>query len=304
MINLSPTIISSIISGAIAIAALIVTTMVTTNKNKNEERIYFERNLREKLENIYLPLKVTFYSKSNNSTLTNGEVADIVNKYGYLLNPDTLNEITDLILFEQRSNIFFESEEYQALRESVKNRFNKEFTELQELYNNHFESYKKKYTEKIYEKILKVIGKSFIIITIFFYMCIIMSCLYYYFNKDSAIIKNPILNVLFLFTVFISLPTTFIGIGMIPAKYLEPILKKIGKSKGYFTIEDKVPQSGLYICRACNKTRRKTKYLRFGYCEEHSKWEIIKSILLVNLWKFSDENIKSSEKELQSDYMI
>ncbi|MGG6312408.1 hypothetical protein [Paenibacillus macerans] len=302
MKDLSPTIISSIISGVIALAALIVSTLVTTNKNRNEERNYFEKNLREKLENIYLPLKVTFYSKSIESALSNNEVANIVNKYGYLLNPETLNEITDLIIFEQKRNNFFEDEEYQVLRGNVINRFNKEFTELQEVYNNHFENYKKKYVEKMYEKILKVLGKFFVGITIIFYSCIISIFLYYYLNKDTTIINNPILNVLFIVVVFISVSTTVSGIGLIPAKFLEPILKKIGKTRGYFTTEDKVPQSGFYICRACNNIRKKTKYMKFGYCEGHNKREIFKSIILTNLWKSSNEKSNNSENESQANF--
>ncbi len=54
--EVSPVILSAIISAAIATLTLIISTLITLRKNNHEERSYFEKNLKEKLENIYLPL--------------------------------------------------------------------------------------------------------------------------------------------------------------------------------------------------------------------------------------------------------
>ncbi len=65
----SPVILSAIISASIAIITLIISTSVTIRKNVHEERSYFEKNLKEKLENIYSILNLEIKLRKSNENL-------------------------------------------------------------------------------------------------------------------------------------------------------------------------------------------------------------------------------------------
>ncbi|ODP28210.1 hypothetical protein PTI45_02411 [Paenibacillus nuruki] len=262
--EVSPVILSAVISAAIAIITLIISTSITLRKNIHEERSYFEKSLKEKLENIYLNLNLDIDSRKVDEPLIKESNQELVHKYGYLLSPELLDEIKNLIHIEQNQ------EEYTALRSNVIKGFKKEFAMLQHLYDSHFESYRQKYTATNIMKVKNIVLKICITISLVIYLMVITLVAYEYFNSKPRMIENPILNAIVVFIMSITVFTTGLGIGKVVLKFIDWLDNRVGKTKRAYKFDDKVPTTGDYFCRACKKMNRKIKYTTFGYCEDHT----------------------------------
>ncbi|MGV7116038.1 hypothetical protein [Paenibacillus kyungheensis] len=283
--EVSPVILSAVISAAIAIITLIISTSITLRKNIHEERSYFEKILKEKLENIYSPLILDISSRKVDEPLIKEPNQELVHKYSYLLSPELLDEIKNLIYIEQNQEEYLDTEEYMALRSNVIEGFEKEFAMLQYLYDSHFESYRQKYTATNFIKVKNIIFAISISITIITYIFVLVMIAYEYFNNKPQLISNPILNTIAALFVVIAVFTTFVSLGIVWANILQWFENKVGKFRQTYKFDDKVPATGDYFCNACRKTKRKVQYTTFWYCEEHSLKEKWKSIFIVGLWK-------------------
>ncbi|MFD1991067.1 hypothetical protein ACFSGI_13915 [Paenibacillus nicotianae] len=283
--EVSPVILSAVISAAIAIITLIISTSITLRKNIHEERSYFEKSLKEKLENIYLPLNLDIASRKIEEQLIKESNQELVHRYGYLLSPELLDELKDLIHIERNQEDYVDTEEYMALRSNVIEGFKKEFAMLQELYNSHFESYRQKYTATNFLKIKNIVLKICITISLVIYLTAMTLFAYEYFNSKPRMIENPILNAIIVFMMSITLFTTGLGIGTIVLKFLNWLENRVGKIKRAYKFDDKVPTTGDYLCEACKKVKRKIQHTTFGYCEDHTMKQKWKSIFTFGLWK-------------------
>ncbi len=283
--EVSPVILSAIISAAIATLTLIISTSITLRKNNHEERSYFEKNLKEKLENIYLPLHLDITRGLSIEPLIKEATEDLIYKYGYLLDPTLLNELRELIHFEKNEPDFLAKIEYLALRCNVIDDFKKEFASLQTLYNSHFESYRQKYTMAPIIKLKNRVMRIFIAITFIVYGVAGSVAIYYFMNNISKTPANPILNAIVGFMIMITMITTGLGIGTGITKYMEWLEKRIGKKRNAYKFSDRVPSTGEYQCRACKKTIIKVEYTTFGYCNDHTRKQVWKSIFNLGLWE-------------------
>lgn len=283
--EVSPVILSAVISATIAIITLIISTSITLRKNIHEERSYFEKSLKEKLENIYLPLNLDIAFRKVKEPLIKESNQELVHKYGYLLSPELLDELKDLIHIERNQEEYLDQEEYIALRSNVIEGFKKEFAMLQELYNSHFESYRQKYTATNFLKIKNMILKLCITISLVIYLIVITLLAYEYFNSKPRMIENPILNAIIVFMMSITLFTTGLGIGTVVLKCISWLENRVGKTKRAYKFDDKVPATGEYRCEACKEVKRKIQYTIFGYCEDHTTKQKWKSIFIFGLWK-------------------
>ncbi|WP_322908104.1 hypothetical protein [Paenibacillus campi] len=283
--ELSPAILSAIISAAIAIITLIISTSITLRKNNHEERSYFEKNLKEKLEHIYLPLNLEISLRKSDERLIQQANQELIYKYGYLLNPKLLYDLRELIHFETNEADFLVKEEYLALREHVMNEFKKEFTLLQSLYNSHFESYRQKYTMTHRLKLKNGILKVCIAITILFYSMVVIKIIYDSINNDPKVFENPILTFIITFILIIPLFTTALGIGAVGIKCTEWFEIRAGKKRNAYKYNDKVPLTGEYQCTACGKKHIKIQYTTFGYCNDHTWTQVWKSVFNFGLWR-------------------
>ncbi|MDN4616704.1 hypothetical protein QCD85_01250 [Paenibacillus sp. PsM32] len=283
--EVSPVILSAVISAVIAIITLIISTSITLRKNIHEERSYFEKSLKEKLENIYLPLNLDIAFRKVKEPLIKESNQELVHKYGYLLSPELLDELKDLIHIERNQEEYLDQEEYIALRSNVIEGFKKEFAMLQELYNSHFESYRQKYTVTNFIKVKNIVLKICITISIFIYLTVITLFAYEYFNSKPKLFVNPLLNAIFGFMIFTTLFTTGLAIGTVVLKFINWLENRVGKTKRAYKFDDKVPMTGDYRCEACKKVKRKIQYTTFGYCEDHTTKQKWKSIFTFGLWK-------------------
>lgn len=208
--EVSPVILSAVISAAIAIITLIISTSITLRKNIHEERSYFEKSLKEKLENIYAPMNLEMNSRNSSEKLISTKCEELISKYGYLLRPLLLSDLKTLINLEHKNNDFSNDEDYSALRNMFKEEFNKDFAELQILYDKHFENYRKKYTKDIFDKFIKIVGVILVSITILFYATIYFKDLYKSINNSTHLIDHPLLNFLYTHLLIVVGTTTVV----------------------------------------------------------------------------------------------
>lgn len=280
----TPVIFAAIITGSIAALNLIIQWFIASTKNKFDTKNMFEKNLKEKLENIYSPLIMQISLSSNKTNLIEGDIKALINKYGYLLTSDLLSSIKDLCKLEESLNDDIKnSVEYQNIRVKIEILANREFKELQNLFNNNFNTYKLNLLKPWYKKIALILIKIFALFTSIFWLILI---LFIFLSKIQPIeiSQNPIGNRIVSYLLLIVLLTTILGFTKIMDKSIAKIIELEKTRKKRFKPYDYVPQTGKYRCIICNEVKDFYKDEQFPRCNSSLFKNNVKSIVFDYIW--------------------
>ncbi|MCY9660975.1 hypothetical protein P5G65_29090 [Paenibacillus chondroitinus] len=290
-ITLDPPIVAAIITGFVAAVGLLIQSFLSISKNAYDKKTNFEKTLIDKLEKIYSPLHMAFNISSEQEYLINDQIEGLVNKYGHLLSSNLLDDIKELIKIEKDQQKVIKyypktksSVEYPELRRKIIEITRKEFSELQNVHDKNFHSYKKRITVSLPDKIGFSVIKLCIGLTLLVYLFVI----FWWVFRNKTLQDVAIVILVVLFTI--ALITTIIGVSFIVSIVSEQLIVRTGKLKRQFREYDYVPVTAEYMCKKCRTVDRKIKYSIFSYCtNHHSAFETFKGFWFNYKWKVVPE---------------
>ncbi|MBC2579858.1 hypothetical protein [Clostridium sp. DJ247] len=281
----TPATIAALITGIVAFIGVIIQFSIFFIKYDFDKKSNFEQMLKDKLEKIYSPLTLYLNKSYNQNRFITDESIELISKYGHLLSKELINNILEILKNEQISNQTVINQDFKEecknLKKNVLMQLNREFIELQEKYNKNFFQYKIRYLMPWYIKVGSVTKKVCISITITFYIIFIIIFLLLTIVPKHQTFKNPYLNSLLLISLIIVIITTLFSLGYA----FDSIISKLNKNKKCYMTFERVPDTGIYKCLICKRTKVKfIKGSNFQPCTQHTLIEKIKSIFRLYNW--------------------
>ena len=285
----TPIIIAAVIAGSITALGIIVQWFIASAKSSLDTKTMFEKNLKEKLENIYSPLIMKISMRSNRRNLVEDDVMTLINRYGYLLSSELSSSLKELCILEGENpeEDIEDSKEYQNLRVKVEELASREFAELQNSYNNSFNIYKVNSLKPWYEKIILLIEKSSLLFTgVFWFICIMF--LFLLKIQPINLFQSEMGNRLISLVILIITITSVLFLSRVITKIYNIMEKFISKKRKLFMPIEYVPKTGIYRCKTCGELRDFYKYERFPYCNSKKIKHIIKSSIFDYIWSINN----------------
>lgn len=289
------TTLAAVISGIIGLVIVLIQNVIPNIKYRFEVRNNFNDLLNDKLEKVYSPLVIMLLKINQDSKLISEDVEKIVLKYAHLFSKNLLVDMLEIYKMEQllgsetQSDLYIQ--EYKNIKIKVLEKVNSEFKELQDTFNKDFIDKKEKLFIPWYKKIVSATIFICVLITIIFYIILIVIYFLQSLKSTPAISTDPLLNALIAIIVIIVATTSIFLIGFMAQSFLDRISEIKRKQKKYYYSNEYVIDTGYYKCRVCNINRiHLVKGSKVPKCKQHNFRQRLKSIMLIYNWAFEENH--------------
>ena len=235
-----------------------------------------------------------FHKNSQKSHLIDNETELLLNKHGYMLSNDLLEDIQELIRIEKgMSSPDYSMEEHFSLREKITGICKKEFSELQSIQNKHFNRYKTRFITKWSDRVgllaIKIVGVVAVVYWLI-YAAIHLSTSSRQNTSTAQLWWSLFGMTIFIIVIIGTLSLLFIGVVLLIALF-EHIKFKFRKEKTAFVSGNYVPETTSYRCTICGNITRKVKYSLFGNCtNRHRLYQNLLGFPKIYTWNLIRKN--------------